>query len=207
MGTRGLVGFRIDRKDKLAYNHFDSNPEELGQKALEFASEQASSEVARPGLRTRVRAIRLIEDTSELSKKEVRLCMPYCDTEVSTGSPKDLYCLLRKAQGELGVYAKLGLMPNMSEFAKDSLFCEWAYIINLDNNTLEVYQGFNKNPAAKGRYAKYRGYDKERDEWADYCGIRLIKVYSLDKLPTFEKFVEDCDPEASKRRKAFKQAV
>ena len=29
------------------------------------------------------------------------------------------------------------------EFAKDSLYCEWAYIIDFDKNAFEVYKGLN----------------------------------------------------------------
>lgn len=39
------------------------------------------------------------------------------------------------------------------DFLYDSLFCEFAYIVNLDDKTLEIYKGFNKSPGGKGRYA------------------------------------------------------
>lgn len=38
-------------------------------------------------------------------------------------------------------------------FATESLFCEWAYVIDMDKKVLEIYKGFNKSPA-KGRFAK-----------------------------------------------------
>lgn len=31
-------------------------------------------------------------------------------------------------------------------FAADSLFCEWAYVIDFDKDTFEVYKGFNTKP-------------------------------------------------------------
>ena len=36
MGTRGILGFRKNGLDKLAYNHFDSYPEELGANVVKF---------------------------------------------------------------------------------------------------------------------------------------------------------------------------
>lgn len=40
------------------------------------------------------------------------------------------------------------------DFLFDSLFCEYAYVINLDTNMFEFYKGFNKDENAKGRYVK-----------------------------------------------------
>ena len=37
-------------------------------------------------------------------------------------------------------------LKNSLNFAADSFFCEWAYVIDLDKNTYEVYKGFNKEP-------------------------------------------------------------
>lgn len=37
----------------------------------------------------------------------------------------------------------LGLQDNI-DFAKDSLYCEWAYVVDLDLEVLEVYRGFNR---------------------------------------------------------------
>ena len=63
-------------------------------------------------------------------------------------------------------------------FLYDSLFCEWAYIINLDTKKLEIYKGFNKNPNAKGRYANHYAYDDDKR----YCGIALVKEIPLNKI-------------------------
>ena len=64
-------------------------------------------------------------------------------------------------------------------FLIDSLFCEYAYLINLDSKKLEVYEGFNLNPNAPGRYAKYTLY--KNDEKV-YYGVALIKEFDLIDL-------------------------
>jgi hypothetical protein len=55
--------------------------------------------------------------------------------------------LLREAQGDLTAFKKgLRYMIDYANFLKNSLFCEWGYVINLDTNQLEVYRGFQKKP-------------------------------------------------------------
>jgi hypothetical protein len=76
------------------------------------------------------------------------------------------------------------------EFVKDSLFCEWAYLIDLDKGVLEVYKGFNTKPLAKSQ--RFYGDGKRNGE--KYYPIRCIKKYKLDKLPTLEKFLKELEP-------------
>ena len=67
-----------------------------------------------------------------------------------------------------------------SAFLVDSLFCEYAYIVNLDENVLEFYVGFNKDPNAKGRYAKLSD-PIVIDESRRYYGVALKKTFPLDE--------------------------
>ena len=64
-------------------------------------------------------------------------------------------------------------------FLNDSLFCEFAYIINLDTNKLEYYEGFNLDPNAPGRYAKNTLY---KNDEKIYYGVALIKEFDLIDL-------------------------
>lgn len=61
------------------------------------------------------------------------------------------------------------------EFLYDSLFCEWAYIVNLDTKKLEIYKGFNKLPDGEGRYAQRKGRN-------GYYGVTLFKTIPLKDL-------------------------
>jgi hypothetical protein len=76
-------------------------------------------------------------------------------------------------------------LVNHENFAEDSLFCEWAYVIDLDKNTFEVYQGFNTTPIDETERFFY--LQKEEGE---YKPVTLLKSYDLNNLPTIEEFVE-----------------
>lgn len=77
-------------------------------------------------------------------------------------------------------------LQNSIEFAGDGLFCEWAYVIDLDAEVFEVYSGFHKGPKpATGRFEKYDNPDSE------YRPVNLVKMYSLENLPTLEQFLKD----------------
>ncbi len=66
-------------------------------------------------------------------------------------------------------------------FLNDSLFCEYAYIINLDDNCLEFYEGFNRNPNEKGRYASLKKNDN-----LDYYGVKLKMEIPLNEIDKYE---------------------
>lgn len=75
------------------------------------------------------------------------------------------------------------------DFLGDSLFCEYAYIINLDTNMLEYYKGFNKDPKAPGRYSNFKNSE------SGYYGISLKKEIPLQDIfdGKYETYENDVD--------------
>lgn len=181
MGTRGLWGLRKNGVDKLTYNHYDSYPDCLGYKIIEFIKNHNKEELV-----SIFNRIVLVDEYEPATAEAIVLCKRFCDVEVSSKSIKDWYCLLRRAQGCPEVYANgLRFMIDNVDFIKNSLFCEFAYIINLDDNVLEFWVGFQHKPDKTNRYGT-KGYD-------EYYPCKLVKRYSFDTVEKteIEEIIED----------------
>ncbi len=181
MGTRGGLGFRVDGKDFIAYNHFDSYPEGLGDETVQGVR-QLLSDFSLDELRDRVRNIEFVDEDKEPTPEQREKFKQYFEN-VSNG--KDWYSLLRGMQGKASEYVKNGIMIDAHGFLKDSLFCEWAYIINLDTLKLEVYRGFQDKYHKLGRYSakKERGWKPKYNGENYYYPVALVMELDLTNLP------------------------
>ena len=170
MSTRGAVGFVVDGEEKITYNHFDSYPECLGLNTLGIVNELAQD----------------IPKTFNLAKN---IEMIASDDPASD----DLHAI----EGELDKYLVSGKMVDNKSFMLDSLFCEWAYLMNLDTNMFEIYRGFNTTPnEILGRYAtKQAAKYSDADYDNEYYGVILVKEYRLDNLPSDVDFLNDLTPQ------------
>ncbi|MBT62883.1 MAG: hypothetical protein CML13_06690 [Puniceicoccaceae bacterium] len=186
MSTRGIYGFHVNGTDKLAYNHADSYPQQLGLNILgelnavtdwnqvkQLASDLIPIHETRP-----------LDANSEIFQAELRR---HYDGLNEIKRPHTFYDLMRPLQGKLEPYlsGKLSFMATANEFIDDSLFCEWGYIANLDSQKLEVYRGLQKSRTIEeSRY----GGDVTRQ---GYYPCKQIASYALSQLPTGDSFLED----------------
>lgn len=69
------------------------------------------------------------------------------------------------------------ISPN-NDFIKNSLFCEYAYIINLDDMILEFYVGFQKTPQLGNRF----GVEKSNEI---YYPCRLVSIFDINTINDF----------------------
>ena len=170
MGTRGLWGFRKDRVDKLTYNHYDSYPDYLGYKIIEFIKNHDKEELV-----SIFNRIVLVDEDEPATAEAMVLCKRFCDVDVSSKSIRDWYCLLRRSQGCPEAYANgLRFMIEYAGFIKNSLFCEYAYIINLDENVLEYWVGYQKEPDKTNRYVNVN--------FDGYYPCKMLKTFNLNDI-------------------------
>lgn len=194
MSTRGAWGFRIGRKDKVTYNHSDSYPEGLGEGIVNFikgCAKDSSAFNLQAKLAELAKGIELVDTEKPPTKAQIARVQKdfpeVIDLKVSEQKLTDWYCLTRGAQGNFEVFAKgFPYMSDSHNFLHESLFCEHAYIINLDEGVLEYHLGFNRNAKAPGRYVK--GIKGEKCK-----GVMLLATYTFQRLidtPT-EEIVAD----------------
>jgi len=71
------------------------------------------------------------------------------------------------------------------EFAADSLFCEWCYVIDLDTMNFEIYRGFNKEKLPENARFAFLNEKSEKDnDHRDniYYPVRLIAEFGFSQL-------------------------
>lgn len=193
MGTRNLTMVISKGEFKIAqYGQWDGYPEGQGSTVLSFLNE-CDIDL----FRKKLDRCRFIEN-SERKQKEIENFLKKIGSKngwlTSEQSEKyhKKYPFLTRDNGAGILYLiynseddGLLWLNNSVDFASDSLFCEWAYLIDLDKNLLEIYRGFNTEPLEpKQRFSNMKGEN-------DYQPIKMILSYSLYKLPTIDELVMD----------------
>jgi hypothetical protein len=161
MGTRYLICIYHNGRFVVAqYGHANGEPDSIGVEVLEF----------------------LTEENVALLRQKIHLVVPIEPEEpdYDNRGKRILDDIVDAEDGKIEHVFKLG-------FASDGLFCEFAYVVDLDASTLEVYRGQCKGPLAEevadgGRFAE--------------VGVKqqtLGVAWSFDELPKDEEqFVEAC---------------
>ncbi len=168
MGTRHLVAVVSGGVFKVAqYGQWDGYPEGQGATVLGFLA----------GLGGNLAPFRAaVENCEFLDDGAIEaLTEPHGENW-----PEVFPQLSRDMGGKILAYVLKnggGKLCDRSDFGRYSLFCEYAYVIDLDEETLEFYEGFQRAPHTSGRWA-----DAPAD--GGYYGVRLLKTYPLSNLPT-----------------------
>lgn len=193
MGTRGLTMVVSKGKTRVAqYGQWDHYPSGQGKTALTFLRNTDLKQFAKKLYRCKfVKRKKQKEIDSFLESigcksgwmtmeqaSQYKTEFPYLSRDHGASI---LEMINESTDKEIWLY-------DQTNFAVDSLFCEYAYVIDLDKRTFEIYSGFNKSDVDETeRFAYLKGKNKDND----YGVIRHMKTYSLDDLPTVEDYLEE----------------
>lgn len=133
-------------------------------------------------MRERFNALRFVKDDDKPTPADIARLKKFANLSVAGGDTAEWYVLLRELQGKLRKTLEAGVMIEGNNFIRDSLFCEWGYIVDLDDGTLEVYRGFQKAPHKKGRYAKLPRDKGPDGKVSDYYPCALLCAIPFAEL-------------------------
>jgi hypothetical protein len=202
MGTRNLTMVISNGETKVAqYGQWDGYPEGQGATALKFLT---NNDLVK--FKHKLNSVFFVNDRKQKEIDSWLLSMG-CENGWMNGEQADKYKskypLLSRDNGAdilqmiMESEEEINWVTDSSEFAGDSLFCEWAYVVDLDKNVFEVYQGFNNKPLTiEDRfYYLTAEADKENQRRKDYGSdsmyypIKMIKSYNLNDLPLEAEFI------------------
>jgi hypothetical protein len=160
MGTRGFVGYKKGNVINGWYNHYDSYPEGLGRVVVEQLHSM-----------TPEKRIEFFGKVLKIHERD--------ENDSFYGNHKKLFHDVK--DHPWNTIEKMDLQSG-GTFYKDGLFCEYAYIYNLDNHLLECYKGFGGAP------------DEGHEDWFETCvdgkklyvnlimAIELVQAYNCEGL-------------------------
>jgi hypothetical protein len=198
MGTRNLTCVAIDNSYKVSqYGQWDGYPSGQGVTILNFLRNKLN----RPLMEKRLREVQFLNDeeielinksNEELPRQFSRDCGGRILEFLQNGEYIKSELVGWDGDRKSVTYTwKMDKLHNRLDFAGDSLFCEWAYVVDFDENTFEVYEGFVKEPHEGERFSNME-YEKSHRE-PQYYPIKLKKKYDLNNLPTEEEFLKELE--------------
>jgi len=195
MGTRNLTAVKINGEYKIAqYGQWDGYPGGQGATALNFLRNERNRNKLKKALKHCV-----FVSQEEMDETVKRLGLDGKDFwTMEEGRKWDAEYpfftrdhgaeILRLVANASKVWHPIKLKDSL-DFAADSLFCEWAYVVDFDTNTFEVYKGFNTTLLKKtDRFASLPLKQQRRGE-NKYFPVRLVKSYKLGRLPNEDRFI------------------
>lgn len=194
MGTRNLTIVTSNGKNKVAqYGQWDGYPGGQGLTALSTLKRIIlSGQLGQ--FKAKIDNIQWIdkEGAEKIEKdKNWETNYPYLSRDCGAGILKAIHFGTMQVHAGIGERKEvkvnvIGLVDEY-EFAADSVFCEWAYVIDLDKGTFEVYEGFNKEPLTEtDRFYPLQVANKEQGE---YYPVKLLALFDINNLPSEADFL------------------
>ncbi|MCD6436358.1 MAG: hypothetical protein J7L15_08260 [Clostridiales bacterium] len=186
MGTRNLTCVQQNNQLVVAkYCQWDGNPDGQGVTIVDFIKNLFDKDLF-------LEKLQGISKADEKYLQQVNKALGiktedgWITTEDSDKLKKAYPHLQRDMGGDILPYiqmrdkgVKLSLL-NDADFALSSLFCEYAYVLNLDEDTLDFYTGFNKGKAEINIFYP-TALDKYpcSDNGEQYFNVRKVASFSF----------------------------
>lgn len=181
MGTRNLTAVMVDREYKVAqYGQWDGYPSGQGTTILGFLLGEGNIAKLKEAVREKVRFLDPEGRDKEFAEAYDKNAPNWSnDPDNRTAEQKRWFrqYISRDIAGE--ILANIAdsenaeiILRNSIDFAKNGIGCEWSYVVDLDQMTLEVYDG---------------GFDPDNRTGA-------AAEWKLDNLPTEKAFLAKLEP-------------
>ncbi|KFX87308.1 hypothetical protein O988_09436 [Pseudogymnoascus sp. VKM F-3808] len=211
MGTRHLICvFYRGRFVVAQYGQWDGYPEVQGVKVLAFLRSTDNIEKFKQGLEHTYtptdaeveefeQAVAKLDQEfwaapvpgKEFDRKRKSVC-----PSLSRDTSAEILEVVAHATAGTPVPIRLGL-----EFIYDGLFCEWVYVVDLDAEVLEVFNGIEEE--YEGSSQRFKGVPGAVENEVP----SLLKAYSFTGLPTTDdEFLADMKVSIEQRRERQKEA-
>ena len=187
MGTRHLIAVQLDGEYKIAqYGQWDGYPEGQGMTTLYFLRSMDEDK-----FKSALRNSSFISDDELMAlwkqygaDDDGMVSLSDADRmkkdhpEYSRDTSADILQMVQEHPEGMKLHNQIG-------FAANGLFCEWAWVIDLDKRTFEGYRGFGREPLTE----QDRFYFLRDLEQNGYSGVKLAAEWSLDNIPSDEDFL------------------
>lgn len=196
MGTRGLYCAVLGGEFRIAqYGQWDAYPSGQGEEVYSFTKELVDSG-GLAAFKEKVSKLRAAspEDIEAVWKSAVADGSGLVGMDVSAAVAKSHPEFQRDLAA--GIFRlvnmdKVRAVDLRQSFASDGLFCEWAYVLDLDNDELEVHKGGRRNASSvKGRFSGMKSTSGNDD----YGPVIEVASFSFTGLPPdVGTFVQICE--------------
>ena len=171
MGTRNLTIAIVDGHVKIAqYGQWDGYPTGVGMSIQEFLKSTLSLDNGLEKMKCNLKYLEWFTKEDNLDDLDI----------------KKFPQLSRDTGAEILSHVFNALVTKVvdySSFACESLFCEYAYVLDFDKETVEVYKGFNKSPLTETDRFFYLQKEPPED---GYYPVRLFKAFSFKEYVTVD---------------------
>lgn len=191
MGTRNLTMVIMGGKTRVAqYGQWDGYPKGQGATILNFLKSTDLNHFS-----GQLKKVRFITEEDKKKREEFLKSIGSTDgwinMEQSAKYDNEFPYDSRDIGGQILKMIDIStddeiVLIDSTNFAQDSLFCEWAYVVDLDKRKLEVYKGFVKVPPENPDSR----FGNELPEGEEYYPVQIAGEFDIDNLPEEEEFFD-----------------